>query len=248
MAEYGVEGTTTARIAAAAGISEKTLYSHFASRKDILVAALDVVFERARDDLRHLEGANVLEHLRALPVGTGRGGRSSCTRFSSSSPLPRPPVCARRCGSGTRPASDIVASMIDEGKAQGVIRPDVDSEHYGLGVLRRLLGRGRRVHDRLRRILGQQTPGDHDGAHPAGHSRTRTERSVSVMKKEAFAKNIEVLGYNDLDGRPGFQMAMQVVDGRYYLYLAHFKHCGWTILDVTDPRETGVPEVRPGPG
>ena len=67
------------------------------------------------------------------------------------------------------------------------------------------------------------------------------------MKKQAFAKNIEVLGYNDLDGRPGFQMAMQIVDGRYYLYLAHFKHCGWTILDVTDPRDIKYLKWVPGP-
>ena len=67
------------------------------------------------------------------------------------------------------------------------------------------------------------------------------------MKKEAFAKNIEVLGYHDLEGRPGFQMAMQVVDGRYYLYLAHFKHCGWTIMDVTDPRRLERLKFVPGP-
>src|SRR5512140_3420054 len=67
------------------------------------------------------------------------------------------------------------------------------------------------------------------------------------MKKEAFAKNIEVLGYNDLDGRPGFQMAMQVVDGRYYLYLAHFKFSGWTILDVTRPEKIEYLKWVPGP-
>ncbi len=30
--------------------------------------------------------------------------------------------------------------------------------------------------------------------------------------KSAFAKNIEVLGYSDLDGKPGFQMAMREVN------------------------------------
>ncbi len=68
-----------------------------------------------------------------------------------------------------------------------------------------------------------------------------------MAKKEAFAKNIEVLGYHDLDGRPGFQMAMQEVDGRYYLYLAHFKHSGWTILDVTDPAKPEYLKFVPGP-
>lgn len=65
--------------------------------------------------------------------------------------------------------------------------------------------------------------------------------------KPVFAKNIEVLGYNDLQGRPWFQMAMQVVDGRYYLYGSHFKHPGWAIVDVTDPTKPEYLKFVPGP-
>jgi hypothetical protein len=36
-------------------------------------------------------------------------------------------------------------------------------------------------------------------------------------------------------------MAMQVVDGRWYMYLGHLWHRGWSILDVTDP---GRPELK----
>ena len=68
-----------------------------------------------------------------------------------------------------------------------------------------------------------------------------------MVRKEAFAKNIEVLAYHDLDGKPGFQMAMQEVAGRYYLYLAHFAHCGWTIMDVTDPSKPEYLKFIPGP-
>jgi len=32
-------------------------------------------------------------------------------------------------------------------------------------------------------------------------------------------------------------MAMQVVDQRWYLYLGHFWHQGWMIMDVTEPYE-----------
>jgi len=53
-----------------------------------------------------------------------------------------------------------------------------------------------------------------------------------MVRKPEFAKNIEVVGYHDLDGRPGFQMAMREMDGRYYLYLSHFRHSGWAIIDV----------------
>ena len=126
--KYGVEGTTTARIAGAAGVSEKTLYSHFASRKDILVAALDVVFERARDDLRHLEGANVLEHLRAAARRHGTRGKDFVYPLFEF--FAAPPTAGLREEVRTRHQAsiDIVTSMIDDGKAQGLIRPDVDSE------------------------------------------------------------------------------------------------------------------------
>jgi hypothetical protein len=50
-----------------------------------------------------------------------------------------------------------------------------------------------------------------------------------------FTRNVEVLGYHDLNGKPAFKLAMQEVNGRWYLYLAHLWHRGWSILDVTDP-------------
>ena len=54
-------------------------------------------------------------------------------------------------------------------------------------------------------------------------------------RTEPLAKNIEFIGFDDLNGKPGFQMAMQKVGDKYYLYTASFRHNGWNILDVTDP-------------
>jgi len=53
--------------------------------------------------------------------------------------------------------------------------------------------------------------------------------------EKGIAKNIELIGYHDLEERPGFQMAMQEVDGRYYLYVAPYTHQGMTVMEVTDP-------------
>lgn len=50
-----------------------------------------------------------------------------------------------------------------------------------------------------------------------------------------FRDRVELVGYHDLDKRPGFKLAMQEVDDRWYLYLGHLWHSGWSILDVTDP-------------
>jgi hypothetical protein len=69
----------------------------------------------------------------------------------------------------------------------------------------------------------------------------------SHMEK-GVAKNIEMVAYHDLESRPGFQMAMQVVDDKWYLYLAHFWHQGWTILDITDPTNPTYIKFVQGPG
>jgi hypothetical protein len=56
------------------------------------------------------------------------------------------------------------------------------------------------------------------------------------MKLEnCYAKNVEVIGYHDLKQKPAFQMAMQEVGGRFYLYTGSYKASGWSILEVTDP-------------
>ena len=62
-----------------------------------------------------------------------------------------------------------------------------------------------------------------------------------------FAHNMEVLGYHDLGGRPAFKLAMQEVAGRWYLYMGHLWHRGWSILDVTDPAGPELTAFIPGP-
>lgn len=61
--------------------------------------------------------------------------------------------------------------------------------------------------------------------------------------RTAESKGIELVGYHDLDGDPGFKLAMQRVDGRYYLYTGHLWRERWGVLDVTDP---AAPELVGG--
>jgi hypothetical protein len=58
---------------------------------------------------------------------------------------------------------------------------------------------------------------------------------------------IEVVGYHDLDGRPGFKMAIKERSGRWYLYLGQLWQPGWAILDVTDPTDPSVVRSIDGP-
>lgn len=49
------------------------------------------------------------------------------------------------------------------------------------------------------------------------------------------ADNVSLVGHTDLEGKPGFKIAIKEVDGRWLLYLATFYYSGWWVIDVTDP-------------
>ena len=69
------------------------------------------------------------------------------------------------------------------------------------------------------------------------------------MKIEnAKAKNVDLVAYHDLNGRPGFQMAIQCVSDRWYLYVAHWNAHGFSILDVTEPTSPKYVKFVPEPG
>lgn len=66
------------------------------------------------------------------------------------------------------------------------------------------------------------------------------------MEKGA-SNNVELVGYHDLEGRPAFKIALQVVRERWYMYLSHFWTPGWSILEVTEPSEPKLLNFIPGP-
>ena len=63
----------------------------------------------------------------------------------------------------------------------------------------------------------------------------------------AWSERVRVVGYSDLDGRPAFKLAMQEVGGRFYLYLGHLWHRGWSVVDVTDPTAPRLIRFVEGP-
>jgi hypothetical protein len=63
----------------------------------------------------------------------------------------------------------------------------------------------------------------------------------------AWRDGVDLLGYHDLDGRPGFKMALDVVGGRSYLYITHFWEPRLSVLDVTDPAAMELVAAIEGP-
>jgi hypothetical protein len=62
-----------------------------------------------------------------------------------------------------------------------------------------------------------------------------------------FADGIELVGYEDLQGKAGFKLAMQEVGERFYLYVAAFWEPGLFIVDVTDPARPRFVRSLSGP-
>lgn len=72
-------------------------------------------------------------------------------------------------------------------------------------------------------------------------------RTGASVPSGGSARNVEVIAYSELDGRPGFKLAITERRGRWYLYTGCFWHRGWNVVDVTDPARPEVVNFLPGP-
>ena len=133
VAASGVEGATTARIAEAAGVSPAALYKHFATRRELLLAALDSLYATIYDEvLGAASEADVVERLRSIGrlhsdlIVSGRGSFI----YPLFEFLAAPPESGLREAQGQHQLQMIqaVAAIVEEGKAQGSVSSDVDSE------------------------------------------------------------------------------------------------------------------------
>jgi AcrR family transcriptional regulator len=132
VAEHGLAGASMSRIADAVGISNAALYRHFAGREDILITAHDTLMQRVFAWLRSSKAPRVTDRLRDM-------GRSHAQIFSKEiegfnapmfqfiSWMPRDRV---REHVVTRRMEMLqwYADLIDEGKAQGCIRTDIETD------------------------------------------------------------------------------------------------------------------------
>jgi AcrR family transcriptional regulator len=137
IAKHGVQGTTTARIAAAAGVSEPTIYRTFRSRQEMLLAAADRVWQQRRDELESFEAVDAMDHLRKICEHHTVGiQKTRVVRFltelavAPASDGLREHLRDQQLGEAQR-----FAAIVEEGKAQGCIRPDVDSQEIAWRIM-----------------------------------------------------------------------------------------------------------------
>lgn len=131
VAEHGVLGATVARIAAAADVSEGTLYVHFASRNEMLVAALDSIFMQMSGLIESSPEADPVARLRDIAqrhsrlMRTERGGfLYPWVEFIAAGPL----VGLREAVAQTQTrAFNKMLAIVEQGQAEGSIRQDISA-------------------------------------------------------------------------------------------------------------------------
>jgi len=77
--------------------------------------------------------------------------------------------------------------------------------------------------------------------------REEREQHVRFPPGKHWSLNIEAVAYLDLDGKPGFKMALHNAGARWFFYVAHLWEPGWSIVDVTDAANPRYLRFIPGP-
>jgi AcrR family transcriptional regulator len=132
VAEHGLVGASMSRIAEAVGISNAALYRHFDSREDILIGAHDLLIERVFAWLGSSKAPNVIDRLRNMGESHARlfsldieGFNAPMFQFIAWIPKDRVREHVER---KRRKMFRAYADLIEEGKAQGSIRADIDTD------------------------------------------------------------------------------------------------------------------------
>ena len=67
------------------------------------------------------------------------------------------------------------------------------------------------------------------------------------LPKGAYAKNVEFVGFTDVNGHIPFKMSIQVVNGKWYIHAGAQNDRGCSVLDITNPADPTVVNWIPGP-
>jgi AcrR family transcriptional regulator len=131
-------GTTTAEIARAAGVSEPILYRHFASKRDLYLAALEHVWAKTRDAWQQKidQASDTCDAVEAIGKGhvSVRSPKFQLAELwvQALGDAADDPELKRHLRSHMREVHDFVANLIRRGQEQGAIAEerDPDSEAW----------------------------------------------------------------------------------------------------------------------
>ena len=139
IARHGYYGASVARIAKAVGISNSALYQHFRNREAVLVAATELMGERAHDWIVSPQGPTALERLDKISESHLAWSESALESFVR--PLfafvgvtekarlePSTPKAVMH-------AYELLLPIVEQGQREGSIRADVEAGDLAWAIL-----------------------------------------------------------------------------------------------------------------
>jgi AcrR family transcriptional regulator len=129
-AQAGVQGATTREIASVAGVNEVTLFRHFASKEQLLKAAIENVLALQTEALAHPEAwtndlYTDLRHYAQLYNAMLEAQEDLIRTFIGEAK--RHPEAARRVmQEAAKPLREKLVAYLQSSQMRGVVRPDVD--------------------------------------------------------------------------------------------------------------------------
>lgn len=139
MARHGYHGTSVERIARAVGISNSALYQHFQNREEVLVAATELLGERAHEWIVAPSGANALERLNNIAESHLPWSISELESFVR--PIFAFVGVTEKARSepstphGVLRSHELLLRIVEEGQREGSIRSDVEPGDLAWAVL-----------------------------------------------------------------------------------------------------------------
>jgi AcrR family transcriptional regulator len=139
VARQGVRGATLTNIAAGVGITYPALYAHFPSRKDLLLALLDHLFDHIQETYSGAFQENAVDHLRAIGRANARlirAGEDGCVlpffEFVAADPEEN---LREAFGERELALVDRLADIVRRGRRQGTIIQEADPEQIAWMVM-----------------------------------------------------------------------------------------------------------------
>ncbi len=145
-AARGYRNTRLDEVAAAAGVTKGALYHYFANKEDLLLRALEEYQERAFGRLEQAlrdEPGSASARLRVLfrrAFGGNDPARIDVLLLLQATANEAPDVYRRWLASGPMKGWRLIARIVDEGRASGEFRDDVDAEVAARVMLTGLMG------------------------------------------------------------------------------------------------------------
>ena len=132
IAKHGLPGVRLAELADEIGVTDAALYKHFASKEDILIAAYDLLVDRTLQWIAARPGVTAIERLQSI----GETHASAFSRDVDGFNVPMSQfnvwIPQDRLRSHVdqmhRAIMDAFVRLLEEGKSEGCVRHDVDSE------------------------------------------------------------------------------------------------------------------------